>query len=96
MKANLIKAIEDGTWETWLKQYTLDQWKSDMKNKAIPRISSGVDGEIDDMAKFGDQLISHINAGLSEIEKMPDMTLEDSLARVDKFLRHMAKFKRKP
>jgi hypothetical protein len=91
-----MKAIEDGTWETWLKQYTLDRWKKDMNSKAIPRIPSGVDAAIDEMKSFGSQLLAHINAGLAEIEKMPDMTLEDSLARVDKFLRHMAKFKRKP
>jgi len=95
MKANLIKAIEDGTWEYWLKKYTLEAWKRDMLAKGVTRIPSGVDAASEDYREFASQLIAHINAGLAEVEKMPDLTLEDSLARVEKFLRHMAKFKRK-
>jgi len=58
-------------------------------------LKAGVDAEVDDFRDFASQLIAHINTGLAEVEKMHDLTLEDSLARVERFLRHMAKFKRK-
>jgi len=38
-------------------------------------------------------LIDHQNAGLVTLEKMPDLTLEDSINRMAAWTRHMANLK---
>jgi hypothetical protein len=95
MKAKLMEAIDKGVWEYWLKKYGLEDWKRDMASKALPRIPSGVDAATPDFRDFMNQLLGHINSILPEIQKMPDMTLDDSIARVEKFIRRMSEFKRK-
>ncbi|MEM2498364.1 MAG: hypothetical protein QXR81_08315 [Candidatus Nezhaarchaeales archaeon] len=93
MKANLVKAIDEGVWERRLKEYTLEDWKRDMREKALGRIPSGVEAAKGDFADFASKLVTHLNTILAEIEKMPDLTLEDSIARSAKLIREMAKFK---
>jgi hypothetical protein len=95
MKRKLIEAIDKGEWEAGLRRYTLDQWKRDMLTKGIDRIPSGADAAKDKMADFFSQLFPHIESGLREIEKMPSVTLEDSIARATFWIRHMAKFTKK-
>jgi len=95
LKARLIEAIDSGRWERGLEKVTLDDWKKAVLEKGIGRISAGVDEATPKMEEFGKALLSHIEAGQKEIEKMPDLTLEDSINRMTKFVRHMAKFRYK-
>jgi len=92
-KTRLTEAIDKGRWEAGLKKYTLEQWKKDMAEKAVPRIPGGVDAAQPDFAAFMSRLIPHLNTVVAEIEKMPDVTLEDSIARATKLIRRMAEFK---
>lgn len=94
MRAHLIEAIDKGIWERNLSKYTLDQWKSDMINKALTRIPSGVDAARSDFESFMSKLLPHVESGLTDLEKKPKLTLEDSIARVEFWIRHMAKFKK--
>jgi hypothetical protein len=94
-KRRLIEAIDKGKWEAGLKRYSLDQWKKDMLTRGIDRIPSGADAAKDKMSDFYNQLFPHIEAGLKELERMPSMTLEDSVNRATYWIRHMAKFTKK-
>jgi len=95
MKQRLIEAIDSGKWEAGLKRVTLDEWKQKMLNKGINRIPAGVDEATTDVEDFARELLPHIEAGRKKIEGMPDVTLEDNIRRMEEFIRHMAKFKRK-
>ncbi len=95
LKARLIEAIDSGKWESGLKKYTLDQWKKDMIEKGIPRISDGADKSKGKVEEFASQLLPYIDSGVREIEKMPKVTLEDSIRRATEWIRYMAKFKKK-
>lgn len=95
MKQKLIEAIDSGRWERGLQKVTLEDWKRAMLNKGLTRISAGVDEATPKMQAFGQALLSHIDAGLKQIENMPDLTLEDSINRMVTFIRHMSKFKYK-
>lgn len=95
MKANLISAIESGKWAKELGKVTLEEYKSAMKDIGVGRIPAGVDKEADDFKDFASQLLPHVAAGQATIAKMPDVTLEDSVARASTWIRHMAKFERK-
>jgi len=95
MKRKLIEAIDRGEWEAGLRKYTLDQWKKDMLTKGIDRIPSGAEAAKGKVTDFFAQLFPHIEAGLSELDRMPSVTLEDSIARATFWIRHMARFTKK-
>ena len=85
------------THDKWAKrvgEVPLDSWKKKMTDKGLPRVAGGIDDARDKVVNFAEALIDHQNAGLKDIEKMPDLTLEDSIARAQAWIRHMAKFKR--
>jgi len=94
MRERWLRALEEGKIQRGLERVSLDEWKAKMKDKGINRIPAGVDGAKDKMKDFADKLLKHIDAGLQEIKSMPDVTIEDSIARVEKWIRHMSKFKR--
>jgi hypothetical protein len=95
LKANWLKAVDEGKWARRLNSVSLDEWKSKMIEKGIPRVSAGIDAAADKVRAFAQELLPHIDAGKAAIEKMPDVTLEDNIQRMTAFIRHMAKFKRK-
>ncbi len=87
------KDVQD-KWEKRLRAVSLDDWKNAMINKGLGRISAGVDEATTDFEEFMSELLPHIEAGQASIEKMPDVTLEDNIRRMETFVRHMAKFRR--
>ena len=81
-------------WKRRVAATTLDDWKDKMINKGVGRIAAGIDGAQDKVIDFAEKLITHQNTGLVTIEKMPDLTLEDSISRATAWIRHMSNFKR--
>ena len=94
-RRKLMEAIDKGEWEAGLRRYTLEQWKKDMLTKGIDRIPGGAEASKDKVAEFFSQLFPHIESGLRELERMPSVTLEDSINRATFWIRHMAKFTKK-
>lgn len=92
--AKLGEKITQDKWGRRVASVTLEEWKRKTLNKGIGRIPAGIDEAHDKVVEFAGKLIEHQNAGLGAIEKMPDLTLEDSVARATTWIRHMAKFKR--
>ena len=91
----IIKAFEDGTWETELAKYGLADWQKDFIETGIPRVSGGVEKADAKMEAFMSWLIPKVDSAQKVIAGMPSVTLEDNLARCDKYLREMAKAKYK-
>ena len=81
-------------WRRRVASTTLEDWKEKMINKGVGRIAAGIDGASAKVEEFAEKLIAHQNAGLTTIEKMPDLTLEDSISRATAWIRHMSNFKR--
>lgn len=94
MKANLVKAIDNGKWQAGLRKVSLSEWQQKMIDKGIPRIAQGIDDASAKVIAFADKLLPHIDKGVAEVEKMPDVTLEHSIARATHFIKHMAAFKK--
>ena len=96
MLANLTESIQNGTWANRLGQHTLSDWKRDMNDKGIARIGSGIDNASAKVQKFAAWLLPKAYALSDEVKGMPDMTLDDSVARAEKVIRGMAaeKYKR--
>lgn len=90
--AGLQEAYQTGRWAKNVASVSLDQWKNAMLNKGVPRIQQGTAAAEDIMKDFAAQLINHLNTILPEIERMPKVTLEDSINRVTTFIRRMSEF----
>jgi len=95
MREGIVKAIDSGKWAAGLNRVSLDEWKQKMLNKGVNRVAAGIDEAADKVQAFAAELLPHIDAGVSKIGKLPDVTLEDSINRMTTFVRHMADFKRK-
>jgi len=95
MRANLIKAIDEGKVERGMKRVSLDDWKNAMIDRGIPRVAAGVDAAAGKIEDFYDELLPHIDKVKTEVDRLPDVSLEDSINRMGTFIRGMAKFKRK-
>jgi hypothetical protein len=93
--AKLQQPEVQAKWAKNVASVSLEDWKKQMLEKGVNRISSGIDAAHDKVVAFADELIAHQNAGLTKIEGMPDLTLEDSINRASSWIRHMSSFKRK-
>ena len=76
------------------RSVTLEEWKRNTIEVGIPRISAGVDKAKADMADFFGQLFSVQERISSEVDAMPDTTLQDSIARMTHQVTRMAEFHR--
>jgi len=94
MRANVVASIDNGKWAAGLNRVTLDDWKSKMINKGVGRVAAGIDEAAAKVESFASELLPHIDKVKSEIERLPDVTLEDNIQRMTTFIRGMSKFKR--
>lgn len=95
MLQKLVDAINSGRWAAGLKNYSLEQWKADMKGKGVQRIASGVDGAQDKVTKFAEWLLPQIDSAKAKIKDMPSTTLEDNINRMTTYIREMGSKKYK-
>jgi len=95
MRARLLEKIDDGTWASRVSAVSLEEWKRKMLNKGLPRVSQGIDEAADKVRDFAAQLLPYQDSLRAKVERMPDLTLEDSIARATEWIRGMAKFKKK-
>lgn len=94
MKTKLVQAIDSGKWERALRAVDLGSWQAAFMEKGINRIASGAQASQRKMSEFASKLLPHIDAAVSKIQSMPDVTLEDNINRMTAFIREMAKFKK--
>lgn len=95
MITNLVASVEDGTWANRLGQHTLSDWKRDMTEKGIARIAKGIDNAAPKVNRFAGWLLPKVYGLSDEIKAMPDMTIDDSVARAERMIRGMSEEKYK-
>jgi len=95
MKAKLDEAFASGKVERTLKAVSLENWKADMLEKGVARVSGGIDRAKEKVVDFASKLLPAVENARNTIKAMPDLTLDDNLSRLDKFVRKMAEFKYK-
>lgn len=94
MKANLMKAIDEGKWAKGLRSVSLEDWKKITAEKGSANYGTGVRIAESKMEDFMAEVLPHIESGQRVIEGMADITLADSKARAVAWIDHMSKFKR--
>lgn len=93
-RTNLMKAIDEGKWEKGLKSVSLSEWKDSVAKKGVPNYATGVRASESKMESFMSELIPHQETLQSKVNAMPDITLDDNIARASEWIRGMSKFKR--
>lgn len=81
-------------WANNLSLVTRQQWQAAAEAKGHARYTSGINASVDKYRQRMGAVLSHIQSGLDAIAGMPDVTLEDAVARSAAFIRHMAEFRR--
>lgn len=94
MLTNLTEAVQSGRWARNVKAVSLDQWKKDMLEKGVNRVAAGVDAAMPKTEAFFAELLPFQQGLQTEINKMPDLTLEDSVNRAATWIRGMGKFRK--
>lgn len=92
MKANINKAIDSGKWARRVAAVPLEDWKSQSVEKGAGRIPAGVAGSASKVHAFAEQVLPVLARIKGEVDAMPDLTLEDGIARMTHQVREMAKF----
>jgi len=95
MLQRLTDAVTSGKWANGLKRVTLEEWKQRTISLGIPRISAGLDANKAKVEAFAADLIPFIQTAQTQLSRMPDTTLEDSIQRMAQWTRTMATFRRK-
>lgn len=95
MLANLQAAVSSGKWARRLRAVTLEEWKDKTLTKGIGRIAAGIDAAHGKQVAFAEQLLAFEGTLLEKVDKMSDMTLEDSIAKMTAWARGMSKFSKK-
>ena len=95
MRTNLLKALDSGKWASRLKAVSLEEWKTKTIDVGINRIAAGIDAAAAKVENFASQLLPFQDKLKNDIARMPDVTLEDNIARMTTFIRGMAKFTKK-
>lgn len=81
-----------GKWQERMKAVTLDDWKTAMLDKGVNRIADGLDAAAPKVEAFASKLLPFQDNLKATVDKMPDVTLEDSIARATAWIRGMSKF----
>lgn len=93
--AGVQQAVADGRWQAGLRAVSLAEWKSKTLDKGLIRIATGIDAAKGKVTAFAAELLPFEDALLATVDAMPDMTLEDSIARSSAWIRGMSAFRRR-
>lgn len=94
MKANIVKALDSGKWAKRVGDVTLDEWQDKMINKGLARIAGGVEAAKPKTEAFYTSFFPFLDKVAAEVNKMPDVTIQDSIARMTKQILEVHKYKR--
>ena len=81
-------------WATRVNSVTLQDWQNAMLNVGVPRIAQGAQQKQGKMQAFMSDFLPYLQTGVSTVERMPSLTLEDGIQRAVAMIRHNANFKR--
>jgi hypothetical protein len=95
MLAGITAAVTSGKWADRVAAVPLEEWKRLMKDKGVARVSAGIDAAAGDIEAFASQLGDYQDSYLPQIQNMPDLTIDDSEARMVANMRNMSKFQRR-
>lgn len=94
MVANWNAAINNGSWERGLQNVTLQDWKNKMLNVGIPRIQQGAAAGMPKYQAYAAHVQPFMDNLQAQVQAMPNVTIEDSIARMAAWARGMHQYDR--
>lgn len=94
MLQKLQEAVTSGKWASRVRSVTVEDWRRSVLDKGVARIAAGADAATNKQREFASQLLPYIDRVVAEVNRMPDLTLEDAINRATHVIREMAKFRR--
>ena len=94
MLNNLTTAVTSGRWGRRVASVSLEDWKTAMIQKGIPRIAAGIDAAAPKVEAFFTEFFPLLDTIKTEVDKMPSMTLQDNINRMVHQVTRAAEFKR--
>lgn len=94
MLTNFTASVQSGQWGRRVAAVSLDEWKTAMLTKGVQRVSAGIDAAQGKVIDFFAELLPFQDNLKTQIDKMPDLTLEDGVNRAATWIRGMSNFKR--
>jgi hypothetical protein len=92
--ANWNASITSGKWAANVSGVSLASWKQAMIDKGIPRFGQGVQSAKPKMQAFMTEWLPFMDNIAQTVRTMPDLTLEQNIARMVAQVRGAATFKR--
>lgn len=90
--ANIQKAHNSGKRKRALLNVSLDEWKEKTANIGADRISAGAAGAEKKQTAFYEKLFPFEEKLQTEVARMPNVSLQDSIARATKWITGMSQF----
>lgn len=79
-------------WARNVAAVPLQEWQQAMINVGIPRIAQGAQAKQGKFTNFMQSFLPYLQQGVARVDAMPNVTLEDSIARSAAMIRHNAGF----
>lgn len=79
---------------TNVARVSLQDWQNSYINIGIPRVAQGAQAKQAKFAGFLDEFLPYLQRGVAQIDQMPNVTLQDGIARATAMIQYNAKFKR--
>ena len=92
--SGIQQAAADGKWERGLKRVSLSDWKEAFKGKGVQNMQTGIAAARGKMVEFAKEFIPFLERVQSEVNAMPDVTLDDRIEKMVQNARKIAQFKR--
>lgn len=73
---------------------SLQSWQDSYVNIGIPRVAQGAQAKQAKVANFMASFLPYLARGVQQIDAMPNVTLEDGIARATAMIRYNAKYQR--
>lgn len=90
-QAGVQAAVTSGKWRRNVGAVSLAQWQESALTKGAQRLSTGAQAAQGKMAAAGARILPMIDQAKAEVDRMPDNTIEDRIAKSAAFARAMHK-----
>lgn len=87
---NYTEMINSGEWARRVGGVSLQDWKAATTGKGAQRLATGVQAAESRMSQAMADLLPQVDAASAHVRSMPNVTLEDRIARMVEFTRRMA------
>jgi len=84
-----LESVNSGKWADAVSSVSLQDWQKAMIDKGAPRVSAGVSAAKDKMVAIYDKLYADIDAVVAEVNRLPNASFEERLARMTSYARGM-------